>query len=287
MLSFGYLLFIKNKTKNMSKAFLKKYGTWAVVTGASDGIGRALAIELAKKGLNLFLIARRQQVLKEVEAEIKSVAKVEVKSLALDVGAPESSKKIFDAIDAHNIDCGLFAAVAGFGTSGNFIDCNIAHELNMLDVNCKAVVEQTHFFAKRFVSQKRGGIILMGSLVGFQGTPTAANYAASKAYVQSFAEGLHFELAQHHVDVLAVAPGPVFSGFSKRADMKMGSAAHPEDVARGIVRDLGHTITSRPGFLSKFLGWSLAFLPRYLRIRIMHSIMGGMTKHQHNANSVA
>jgi short-subunit dehydrogenase len=120
----------------------------------------------------------------------------------------------------------------------------------------------------------------MGSLVGFQGTPTAANYAATKAFIQAFAEGIHYELKPFGVDVLSSAPGPVASGFAKRADMKMGQAATPEEVARGTVEALGRQVTVRPGFLSKFLGWSLIMLPRLTRVRLMHAIMGGMTKHQ-------
>lgn len=262
----------------MSQDFKEKYGEWAVVTGASDGIGRGVALELAQRGLNVVLIARRKNLLKEIELEMRAKTRVEVKALDLDLSIPGSTDQLLDATSDLNV--GLFAAIAGFGTSGEFIHSDLKSELNMIDVNCRAVVEQTHHFARRFVKQRRGGIILMGSLVGFQGVPNAANYSATKAFIQSFAEGLYFELKPFGVDVLSSAPGPVASGFASRADMVMGQAAPPEIVARGTVAALGRMVTVRPGFLSKFLGWALITLPRIIRVKLMQSIMGGMTHHK-------
>ncbi len=183
-----------------------------------------------------------------------------------------------------SLNVGLFAGIAGFGTSGEFIHSNIDTELNMIDVNCRSVVESTYYFAQRFTQQKRGGIILMGSLVGFQGTPNAANYAATKAFIQTFAEGLHYELKPFGVDVLSSAPGPVHTGFANRANMSMGQANTPQEVATGTIAALGKRVTVRPTFLSKFLGWSLMTLPRLFRVKIMQLIMGGMTKHQIRKN---
>ncbi len=262
----------------MDSHFQKKYGEWSVVTGASEGIGRCIAIELSKKGLNVVIISRRKDLLSLLENEIKTFAKVQVMSLALDLSKPESKNKIFEATKQFNV--GLFAGIAGFGSTGEFIRSDINAEVNMIDVNCRSVVEHTYHFAKRFAEQKRGGIILMGSLVGFQGTPLAANYAATKAFIQTFAEGIHYELAPLGIDVLSSAPGPVTTGFANRADMKMGQASTPEEVARVTVEALGKMVTVRPGFLSKFLGWSLIMLPRLVRVRIMHLIKGGMTQHQ-------
>ena len=109
--------------------------------------------------------------------------------------------------------------------------------------------------------------------------PRAAHYAATKAYVQTLAEGLHIELAARGVDVIASAPGPIHSGFAARANMRMGFALKPEDVAQGTLNALGRKMTVRPGWLSKFLEAALK-LPRVLRVRIMKLVMGGMTKHQ-------
>ena len=149
----------------------------------------------------------------------------------------------------------------------------------MLHVNGRAAVKMTHHFAKKFAAQKRGGIILFGSLVGFQGTPYAAHYAATKAYMQVLGEGLKHELKPWGVDVLCVAPGPVATGFGKRANMKM-KGANPASIAAEIINALGRKTTVKPGLISKFLLFSLGILPRWGRIKVMARVMGSMTKHQ-------
>jgi uncharacterized protein len=111
--------------------------------------------------------------------------------------------------------------------------------------------------------------------------PWSANYAATKAYVQTLAEALHLELAPAGVDVLVSAPGPVATGFARRANLMMGKALRSSDVARATLEALGRGTTVRPGWLSKLLGYSLAMLPRSGRVRVMSLVMGGMTKHQH------
>jgi uncharacterized protein len=257
-------------------AFAKKYGPWAVITGASDGIGRELARECARLGLKVVLVARRKSVLNQFGAELNQQFRVETKSIAADLGQPEGVHMVVE--ETAGIECGLLIASAGFGTSGNFIEGELPEELNMIDVNCRSVAHLVHAFGNRFATQKRGGIILLSSLVGFQGVPRAANYAATKAYVQSLAEGIRHELKSHNVDVLASAPGPVNSGFAQRASMTMGMAQTPREVAVGTIRALGRTGTVRPGFLAKLLAWSLATLPRWGRVRIMKIVMGGMTK---------
>jgi len=157
----------------------------------------------------------------------------------------------------------------------------------MLQVNCYALLALSVHFGRRFAKRGRGGMILMSSLVGWQGTPFAAHYAATKAYVQSLAEAMHAELKGSGVDVLASAPGPVNSGFAARANMRMGAAAMPADVAKASLSALGRSRTVVPGLLSKVFTSSLVLLPRAARIRVMGQIMRSMTKHQtHRASAV-
>jgi short-subunit dehydrogenase len=134
---------------------------------------------------------------------------------------------------------------------------------------------------RRFAQRGRGGVVLLSSLVAFQGVPRAASYAATKAFVQSLAEALRIEWKPLGIDVIACAPGPVASGFAQRANMRMNMAATPEQVAQATLKALGRQTTVRPGWLSKLLEWSLAPLPRWGRVRIMSLVMGGMTAHQH------
>lgn len=254
----------------------ERYGPWAVVTGASDGIGRALARQLAAAGLHVVLAARRKEQLDALADELGREHEVQTRVIDVDLARPDG----VDSLIARtlDLDVGLLVAAAGFGTSGAFVDGVLAEELAMIDVNCRAVAALTHTFGRRLVARGRGGIVLLSSLVAFQGVPRAANYAATKAYVQGLAEGLHAELKPLGVDVVASAPGPVRSGFGSRAAMTMGLAQTPEEVATGTLRALGRWTTVRPGWLAKFLEASLAFLPRWGRVRMMAVVMAGMTR---------
>lgn len=252
-----------------------KYGSWAVVTGASDGIGREIARLLAGRGLNLVLVARRSTVLETLAAEFRQHHRIQTRVVSADLSDPQAVTTVMAAAD--DLDVGLLVACAGYGTSGRLIDATLEHELDMLDVNCRAVLALSQQFGRRFADQRRGGIILMSSLLAFQGVPLAANYAATKAYVQTLAEGLHIELAPFSVDVIASAPGPVYTGFAARADMTMNLALKPQDVAQATLAALGRTTTVRPGWLSKLLEGGLSMLPRWGRTRAMQQVMKGMT----------
>jgi short-subunit dehydrogenase len=256
----------------------RRFGPWAVVTGASEGIGRAFAIALAERGLNLVLCARRSEVLERLRAELNEKAGVQVSVCVADLSTPAG----VEALVAHasKLEVGLLVESAGFGTSGPFIASDLAVELNMIDLNCRAVAALGYHFGRRFAEQGHGGLVLLSSLLAFQGVPRAANYAATKAYVQTFAEGLTRELRPKGVAVIASAPGPILSGFGRRADMRMSFGLPPEAVATGTLRALGRLGTVRPGWLSKLLEWSLALLPRGGRVRAMGLVMNGMTKHR-------
>lgn len=264
--------------------FVDRYGPVALVTGASDGIGAAFCEALAAKGLDLIVAARRSDRLEALATRLTGAHGVAVHVVALDLSQPSAIDALLAFADEH--DVGLLVNTAGFGTSGPLLSTSTAEEIAMVSLNCTASLALTKALAPKMTARGRGGIILMSSIVAFQGVPRSANYAATKSYVQSLAEGLASELRPNGVDVLSVAPGPVRSGFAARADMIMSSPQAPETVARGALSALGRTTTVRPGFMSKFLGHSLRMLPRSQRTRVMKAIMSGMTKHQDQRLSV-
>lgn len=252
-----------------------RYGPVALVTGASDGIGREFARALAAKTFDLVIVARRQDRLKDLAHELRAAYGVAVTIIALDLGKAEDVEAVLKATES--VDIGLFIAAAGFGSAGLFTDLPVGNELDMMDVNCRAVVQMTSAFATRFKARKRGGIVLFGSLVGFQGVSFSSTYAATKAFIQTFAEGLRGEMKPFGVDVLSVAPGPVATGFGQRAGMKLTIAAHPRSVANSALSALGRKTTVVPGWFSKLLTWSLLPVPRWGKTMILTGIMKNMS----------
>ncbi len=258
-----------------NRNLVARYGEWAVVAGASSGIGREIARQLAAAGLNVLLVARRAAELEELRREIMGRGKAEAIALPVDLATPRAAARVFDAMA--NLNTGLLVNAAGFGLGGAFLGNALSEESSMIDVNCRALMELTHLFGMRFAAQRRGGIILFSSIVAFQGVPRSANYAATKAYVQSLGEALADELSGQGVDVLISKPGPTHSGFAARAGMNFGKAEKAEDVAIATLAALGQKRSVTPGLLSKFLLGSLMTAPRSMRVQIMKAIMRSMT----------
>jgi len=263
----------------------RQYGPWALVTGASDGIGRAFAGYLAGEGFNLVLVARREPALVALATDLQRAHGVHCRVLAADLADLEQVRRIAEA--TNDLDLGLLVAAAGFGTSGRFLDGDLGIEAEMVDLNCTSVAALAWHIGPRLVQRGRGGVVFLSSLLAFHGTAHAAHYAATKAYVQSLAEGLRAEWAAQGVDVIASAPGPIRSGFAARANMQMAQALPAEVVARVTMQALGRKTTVRPGWLSKLLGWSLAMLPRWGQVIVMTQVMKGMTAHQARSGSRA
>ena len=253
---------------------LERYGPWAVVTGASDGIGRAIAQRAAADGFNVLIAARSEATLRDLGRELERLHGVQVRVVPVDLSHSDGVATLLS--EAERLDAGLAVLAAGFATAGDFLRSPASDELEMIAVNVTAVAALTQAFARRMAERGRGGIVLFGSLLGWVGVPGEANYAATKAYVQTLAEGLHRELKPRGVDVLAVAPGPVHTGFADRAGMTMKSAATPEVVAKATWTALGRRTTVVPGVLAKVLTAATKSLPRGPRSAVLGRVMASM-----------
>jgi len=262
--------------KDAARPFARKYGPWALVTGASDGIGHAFAVELAQRGVNVVLVARRQPQLEQLATLLTVAHGVQCQVVVANLSHPEGVQQVLAATAA--LDVGLVVCAAGFGTSGPFLKNDLPTELDMLQVNCGALTALSWGMGQRLVQRGRGGLVLLSSVVAFQGVARSAHYAATKAYVQTLSEGLREEWSGLGVHVLAVAPGPVRSGFAARSQMRMAQAEDPRVVARASLDALGHTGTVRPGFLAKLLGHALGVTPRWGRVKVMGKVMAGMAR---------
>lgn len=263
--------------------FRDRYGPWAIVTGASSGIGKAIARELAAWGLNLVLVSRSRGKLDELQCEINGDFTIESRALAIDLSEKVGLGHLAEKTD--DLDVGLLIAAAGFGSSGPFLDAELENELGMLELNCGSTLSLLHRFGRRFKTRKKSGIVLFGSILGFHGVPNSANYAATKAYVQALGEALSVEFKPIGIDVITSAPGPTQSAFADRAGLVMNNAMSPETVALATLKRLGRSHTVLPGFLSKFLHYSMTGLPRWIKVQILGRVMSGMRGKNVNGKS--
>lgn len=254
------------------------YGNWVLITGATSGIGKEMALRFGEAGFNLVLTGRREHLLNELCTQLFDDYKVEAIPISGDLSKQIDVNYLIQ--ETAHLDIGVAVLNAGFGTSGKFIESNLEQEMNMLDLNCKTLMVLTHHFANKMKEQaQKGAIVLLSSMVAFQGVPNAAHYAATKAYVQSLGEALAVELKPEGISVLCAAPGPVETGFSERANMKMGKSLTAKDVGVPIIKAIGRKTTVLPGFLTKFLVFNLKMVPRWAKVKIMGNVMAGFTKH--------
>ncbi len=186
----------------------------AIVTGASAGIGEAFARQLAKRGYDLVLVARRKDRLDKLAADLSS-SRVEV--IEADLSTDAGVSAIEQRLAAGDID--LLVNNAGFGTQGEFSDLPIEREMEELNVNIKALVRLTHAALAAMVPKKRGNVINVGSTGAFQPVPYMSTYAATKAFVLHFSEGVHEEAKQHGVTVTCLCPGYVMTEFQQVAGL--------------------------------------------------------------------
>jgi short-subunit dehydrogenase len=251
--------------------FRARYGKWALVAGASVGLGAAFATELARRGLNLILLARRAEALEALAERLRSAHGVEVRTVAADLGDVTAAKRCEELAREHEI--GLLVYNAAYSKIGHFLDGTLDDHLKTVDVNCRGPVALALALAKPMAERKRGGILLMSSLAGSQGTPMVATYGATKAFNLVLAEGLWDELREHDVDVLACRAGATRTpGFEASQPQGSTPMMDPEPVVRQALDRLGTGPSMVPGFFNRFVSFVFGrILPRRMAVSIMGS----------------
>jgi uncharacterized protein len=242
-----------------------------VVTGASSGIGAEVARELSRRGYGVTLVARREERLRELAAELGGNAEVH----ACDVADPNARQGLADALAARGTSPAILVNNAGFGTSGPFVRADRERELDMVRTNIEAVVDFCALFASGMVERGTGGILNVASTASFQPLPMQAGYAATKAFVLSFSESLHTELKGAGVAVTALCPGPVKTEFVDVAEIPGADAmpdlfwASAEQVAKAGVKGLerGKRVVI-PGALNRAGAIGGQHAPRSLVLRL-------------------
>lgn len=247
--------------------FQERYGPWAIVAGASEGLGAEFARQLAARGLKVVLIARREAVAKEVAASLPTESKV----LVLDLAAPDAHQRIAD--ETAVLDVGLVIYNAALSPIGPLVDQSLEENLRALDLNVRTPTAVSWHFAKRLSARQRGGLMLLSSLTAFQGSPFVSTYGATKSFNLALAEGLWAELRGTGVDVLCVAPGATATpNLLKAAKKAPPGMQQPADVVREALDALGHGPLLIPGAFNRFASFLMRrLLPRRATIQIMAS----------------
>ncbi|CAN5327676.1 SDR family NAD(P)-dependent oxidoreductase [soil metagenome] len=222
------------------QSFSQRYGPWALIAGASEGVGASLAEQLAERGLNVVLLARNGALLEQLGAGVRARHGVEVRTVVADLTAPDIDAQVAEATDGLDVGLVIYNAGASNRTT-MFLEDSLEYSLSQIKLACVGPVTLARRFAPAMVERGRGGIVLVGSLACLAGSARLAVYSAVKAFDHNFAEGLWAELNPHGVDVCCTPLGQTWT----EALQRMGVTYDPtqimsaEDAAREIIENIG------------------------------------------------
>ncbi|MCA9711792.1 MAG: SDR family NAD(P)-dependent oxidoreductase [Myxococcales bacterium] len=251
-----------------------RYGPWAIVAGASEGLGAAFGEALARRGLNLVLLARRGPELESVAEVLRRDHGVQVRPVVLDLGQPGLEAELRRATAL--LDVGVAVYNAALAPVGALVEQDPARLRAVVDVNVHGPLTFARALAPGMVARKRGALVLMSSLVGLRGTPRLAAYAASKAFGLRLAEGMWAELRPHGIDVVASCAGAIRTpGYARTVQREAPGMLDPAQVAERTLAALGRGPRAVPGLVNRVAG---VLLERLLPSRLAIRVMAGNTK---------
>lgn len=247
----------------------------ALVTGSSGGIGLEIAKELARKGFDIALVARRRDTLEAAAGQLEGKFDIRAHVFAADLRRADAPEQIFDFLHNENIPIEVLVNNAGFGLGGEFSETELSRELEMIQVNIGALTHLTKLFLPPMVRRRSGRILNVASTAAFQPGPLMAVYYATKAYVLSFSQALAEELRNTGVTVTALCPGPTQTDFAEAAQMANSrlftnfGVADADDVARyGVKAMLRGKRLAIPGIRNKVLAQANRIAPRALSTKL-------------------
>lgn len=256
--------------------FRRRYGPWALVTGASSGIGREFARQLASAGLNVFLIARRASRLEALAAELERAFAIEARPVPVDLSEMDFLPAVETATAGHEV--GLLVNSAGFSITGDFLDQSPERHEEMLLVKCRAPLLLAHKYAPAMCNRGRGGVVFISSVSAFASIPLWAHYAATNAYLLRLAEGVAGELKPQGVDVLALCPGTTRTEFLDVAEIDPFLPMDVDEVVAAGLAQLGRRRRVIPGRLYRAGIFATRFLPDTLNSYFFSRIIGAVRR---------
>ena len=257
-----------------TEAWRVQHGPWAVVAGASEGLGAAFARQLCEAGLDVVLVARREAALRALAEALRADTGRQVRTVELDLASPDAAAALLRALEG--LEVGTLVYNAAFSPIGPFVDTPLAGALQALDVNVRTLTSVVHALARPMAARGRGAVVLLSSLTAFQGSPFVATYGATKSYILALAEGLWFELRGRGVEVLAVCAGATRTpAFLRAAPAGAPGQLEPEQVAREALAALHRGPLLIPGRFNRLASF---LLRRVLPRRATIAIMGDQTR---------
>ncbi|SDA33044.1 hypothetical protein SAMN02799622_05435 [Methylobacterium sp. UNC378MF] len=252
---------------------------WALITGASSGLGLEFSDILASQKVNLVLAARRQEPMERLASDLRRKHGIEVLIEPIDLAAPGAAAQLKSRLDDRSLRIDILVNNAGYGLHGNFLDTQLDHTVDMIQLNITAVTELSYIFGKDMAARRSGEILLVASLLAFQPVPTYAAYAATKSYVLALGEALHDELRPHGVVVTTLCPGHTETGFDAAAGALVSPMLRlltmkPRPVAESGLRALSRRKASViSGFKNNVVAFSNRLTPRSIQRATMKKVI--------------
>lgn len=256
-----------------------KYGEWALITGASSGIGKEFAFRLASQGINLILVARRKDLLEKLSAILKLEYGIEVIIAAIDLSENNFLEKLIESTGSKEVS--ILINNAGIGRPGEYKNSDPEYESRMIKLNCLAPGVLTNYFGKKMIVKGKGAIIFLGSIVAFQPTPLMATYSATKAFNLYLGNALWPELKKYGVDVLTVNPGNTSTEFER---MVLNDNSPLTRNAGQVVDTALRSLGKRPNIVDGLINKFLTLLSRLGPLRLIVAVTGLITRKLYRIN---
>ena len=258
----------------MKNDWKKRYGDWAIVTGASSGLGVDFVRQLARKGMNIILVARRVDMMIAIAEEVENECNVKTQVIGQDLIESDAVDNIRKEVGDKEI--GVLINNAGYGALGKFHENDYDYQVEMVTLNCVVPVALTHAFIEPMVKRGKGAVIFLASTAAYQGVPFFSVYAATKSFNLFRAEGLWGEYRKQGIDIMGLSPGYTATEFQSHAHIKRNKGPAPaksENVVELAIRRLGKRPSVIHGIINNIGAFSLRFVPRGTSAKLSVAIM--------------
>ena len=258
----------------MESDWKQRYGKWALVTGASSGLGADFVRQLARKKMNIILVARRVDRMNAIAEEIENECGVKTQVIGQDLIRSDAIDNIINGVGDKEI--GVLINNAGYGVLGKFHENDYDYQVNMVKLNCVTPVALTNAFIAPMVKRGKGAVIFLASTAAYQGLPFFSVYAATKSFNLLLAEGLWGEYRKHGIDIMGLSPGYTATEFQSHANIERSKGPSPaksEDVVELAIRKLGRRASIIHGIINKIGAFSARLMPRGTSVKLGGALM--------------